>query len=210
MQSNFTLDGFIQYVGRLPTRGRTRKNVRGHYIGFRKIGPNWYRFDDGVVHRIDLQPHYNVNLIMYRRYDTPAFISAADLSSIPVLGKVTVLNRKPKSVVSDPQEDLQQADLPESGRPPLITKSDPQPKSSQTSPKPLKPERPQRQQPSRGNKAYILYYTPDSLSSSEEDIVDKTHIDTDYIPPDQKGMLIFKFNYVNAHNWLYIFAEYFT
>ena len=191
MQSNFSLDGFIQYVGRLPTRGRTHRNVRGHYIGFRKIGPNWYRFDDGVVHRVDLQAHYNVNLVMYRHQDTPAFISGADLSSVPVLGKVTILNRKPKPFVPQPQDNDIPDEVPENTRPPLITKTDPEPKSAEKSSNTLKPERPQRHQPSRANKAYVLYYAPDSLSSSQEDIVDKTHSDSEYIPPNKKGMMVF-------------------
>ena len=66
----------------------------GHYIGFRKINDEWFHFDDGVVHRVQILHKYNVNLVVYRRNDTPAFMPPVDLSGIPHLQKSVVLNRK--------------------------------------------------------------------------------------------------------------------
>lgn len=189
-QVNFTLDSFIQYVGRLPTSRTRSRNVRGHYIGFRRINDNWYRFDDAVVHQINRQNSYSVNLVIYRRQDVPQFISGSDLSCIHVLGPVTILNRKSatanvKDSMSKDNED--NVNGSERLKPPLITPSKESPKESTKYSTPLKPEHPDRVQPSRGNKDFVIYYAYDSLSSSDEEPVDRTHTDHEYIPPRNKG-----------------------
>ena len=115
----YELDSFIQYVGRLLT-GTRSKNVCGHYIGFRKITDEWFRFDEGVVHRVQIQWEYNVNLVVYRRNDTPAFMPPVDLSGFPHLQKSVVLNRKNSSCEANANKNT---NGPSSQRPPLITPS---------------------------------------------------------------------------------------
>ena len=166
---------------------------QGHYIGFRKISGKWYRFDDAVVHQVTLQEHYNVNIVMYRRHDTPAFISGSDLSTIPVLGKVTILNKRSTPVPRDdgketPSQGDEHKGIRGKQRPPLITPSMPSPKSRSEIHQPSKTRASKRHQPARANKAYVVYYADDSASSSEEDIQDRTHSDSEYTPPNVKGM----------------------
>ena len=116
----YELDSFIQYVGRLPIVRTRSKNVCGHYIGFRKINDKWFCFDDGVVHRVQILREYNVNLVVYRRNDTPAFMPAVDLSGIPHLQKSVVLNRKNSGGEAN---DNKNTNGTSSQRPPLITPS---------------------------------------------------------------------------------------
>ena len=178
------MDSFIQYVGRLPTICTRSKNLHGHYIGFRKIDDQWFCFDERVVHRVNIMWEYSVNLVVYRHNDTLAFMTAVDLSAIPQLQKAVVLNRRNSGGNSnDKQTDKQTS----SQRPPLITPSTSDGNAVQ-SPKNLPSiEKPERVQPYQQNKDYVVYYAPDSTSSSEEGREDHTHSDSDYIPSKSTG-----------------------
>ena len=180
----YELDSFIQYVGRLPTICTRSKNVRGHYIGFRKINDKWFRFDDGVV-RVQIQHEYNVNLVVYRRNDTPAFMPPVDLSGIPHLQKSVVLNRKNSSGDTN---DNKNTNGTSSQRPPLITLSSTDGNEVRSVGNLPSIEKPQRTQSYRWNKEYIVYYAPNSTSSSEEPMENCTHSDTDYILPKSAGI----------------------
>ena len=159
--------------------------MRGHYIGFRKINDEWFRFDDGVVHRVQILHEYNVNLVVYRRNDTPAFMPAVDLSGIPHLQKSVVLNRKNSGGDANDNENTNGTS---SQRPPLITLSSTDGNGVWSAGNLPSIEKPQRMQPYRQNKDFVVYYTPDSTSSSEEPMEDPTHSDTDYIPPKSAGI----------------------
>ena len=63
---------------------------------------------------------YNVNLVVYQHNDTPAFITAVDLSVIPQLQKAVVLNHKNSGGNGNDNETSKQTSLQ---RPPLITPS---------------------------------------------------------------------------------------
>ena len=63
-QHYFELCGFIEYVGRLPTRDSAM--TRGHYIGYRQINFEWIRSDDTKCHRTHIQGDYKVNMAFYR------------------------------------------------------------------------------------------------------------------------------------------------
>ena len=84
---NYVLDSFIQYVGRLPTTQTRDCSVRAHYIGFHKMGNNWYRFDDVVVHKVTLMCAYSVNLVIYCMPEVPAYDPPMSLDAIPELRK---------------------------------------------------------------------------------------------------------------------------
>ena len=192
----YELDSFIQYFGRLPTIRTRSKNVRGHYIGFRKINDEWFCFDDGVVHRVQIQQEFNVNLVVYRRNDTPAFMPPVDLSGIPHLQKSVVLNRKNSSGDAN---DNKTTNGTSSQRPPLITPSSTDGNGVRSAANLPSIEKPQRMQPYRRNKDYVVYYAPNSTSSSEEPMEDRTHSDTDYIPPKSAGIFCLNICHLCSH-----------
>ena len=63
---------------------------------FRNIEGVWYHFDDAVVHSVVLQAAYNINLMIYKRGDQPDYHSPTDLSRVPQLGRLVILNRTNK------------------------------------------------------------------------------------------------------------------
>ena len=149
LQQHFELDSFIQYVSHLPflpsSFRRGRSSVRGHYIGFRKIGAQWFRFDDAVVHRVTLLHSYCINLTIYRRRDTPGYDTSTDLTIIPELQKSVILNRcnsQSNNVTEDPKSS-------NSSKPPVISGNDPDLGPHPQPPKTpaIKPERPTHSQP---------------------------------------------------------------
>ena len=166
------------------------------------MGQEWYRFNDRVVHKINIQRRYNVNLVFYKCQDIPAFISGSHLSGIPTLGKVTVLNRK--ITAANGQDAGKGPD--KSLRPPLITPAPETPAPKINTPLPV--EHPERVQPSRHNKEYVAYYTYDSLSSSDDEIIDRTHRDEEYKPPRNKGRTITCIFLIELQITRYICTEY--
>ena len=188
LQQHFELDSFIQYIGRLPSLPSSsrqgRSSVRGHYIGFHKIGVQWFRFDDAVVHRVTLLHSYSINLAIYRRLDTPGYDTSTDLTIIPKLQKSIILNRRnsqSRNITEDPKSS-------ESNKPPLISGNDPDLDPHPPKTPAIKPERPTHSQPYRSKKEYVVYYGMDSQSSSDEAKPDHTHPDEEYVPPSNKGM----------------------
>ena len=173
----------MQYTARLSAVRTRESKRRGHYIAFRQIEGVWYRFDDAVVHSVVLQPSYNINIVIYKRGDQPDYHSPVDLSNVPRLCRSVILNRSnQKSASQQPAEEVGQ----ELQRPPLITPDKNTPSTSAQGIA-LTAEHPTRRQPKRGQKDYIVYYADDSQSSDEENIVDKTHSDSDYTPTKQRG-----------------------
>ena len=63
-QNYFELCGFIEYVGRLPSKESSM--TRGHYIGYRQINFQWIRNDDTKCHRTRVEGDYKVNMAFYR------------------------------------------------------------------------------------------------------------------------------------------------
>ena len=184
---HYALDSFIQYTARLLTVRLRESKWHGHYIAFRKMGDQWLRFDDAVVHRVQLQRNYNVNLVIYRHQDRDPYISPLDLTQIPSLGRSVILNRKTTSAQSVAPPDKSS---PASSRPSLITyEAGPSTIEPVDSPM-IKPKMPTHQQPGRASKEYVVYYGIDSKSSDEENSVDRTHPDSEYIPENPKGTYV--------------------
>ena len=193
-------------MGRLPDKRTRSKRLRGHYIAFRKVGPNWLRFDDGVVHRVELRGQYNIYLAVYRRADRMAFHTTVDVSALPILQKSVILNRRnsEQEVASETPDPV--------GKPPLITKNDASSASTSTVERPIQPERPIRFQPYRKDKDFVVYYNVDSDSSDEEGRQNKANLDDDYVPPLKQGMKaprIFLWNICFYFYELHIMMEYF-
>ena len=106
---------------------------------------------------------------------------------MPSLSRSVILNRKTPSAQSvAPPDKLS----PPSGRPSLITyEADPSTMDPVDRPM-MKPEMPTHQQPGRASKEYVVYYGMDSQSSDEENCVDRTHPDSEYISENLKGTYV--------------------
>ena len=167
----------------------------GHYIAFRKIEEQWLWFDDAVIHHVQLQRSYNVNLVIYRSQDRDAYISPLDLMQIPSLGRSVILNRKTPNAQSVAPS---QKSSSTSGRPSLIMYEAGSSTRDTIDSAMMKPEMPTHQQPGRASKEYVVYYGVDSQSSDKENSIDKTHPNSEYIPDNPKGTYV-----------LYISPEYF-
>ena len=142
---------------------------------------------------------YNVNLVVYRCNDTPAFITPVDLSVIPQVQKAVVLNCKNSGGNGNDNETSKQTSLQ---RPPLITSSATD-GNAVDSPKNLSSiEKPKRVQPYQQNKDYVIYYEANSTSSSEEAMEECTHSDTNYIPSKSAGTFWPNISQLCAHRML--------
>ena len=181
-QTNYVLDSFIQYVGRLSTTQTRDCSVRAHYIAFRKIGDTWYRFDDGVVHKVTLMRAYSVNLVIYRMPEVAPYDPPMSLAAIPELEKSVILNRKK----SETPQNVPTPSLQNPGRPALITstKTSASDVGNSIASNGMRPE----MQPSRKNKDFVVYFRLDSQSSGEEAPPDPTHPDSDYVPDTNRGL----------------------
>ena len=185
-QTNYVLDSFTQYVSRLPTTRTRDRSVRAHYIAFCKMGDTWYRFNDGVVHRINLMCAYSVNLVIYCMAQVPAYDPPMSLAAVPELSKSVILNRKASETPQNPP-------TPSVGnpiRPSLITPTEKRSSDVGNSmpSNAMRPERPTRIQPSQRNKDFVVYFGLDSQSSGDEAPPDRTHPDSDYVPDTNRGL----------------------
>ena len=185
-QTNYVLDSFTQYVGRLPTTRTRDRSVRAHYVAFRKMGDTWYRFDDGVVHRINLMRAYSVNLVIYRMAQVPAYDLPMSLAAVPELGKSVILNCKPSETPQNAPTPSVQNPI----RPSLITPTERRSSDVGNSmpSNAMRPERPTRIQLSWRNKDFVVYFGLDSQSSGDEAPPDRTHPDSDYVPDTNRGL----------------------
>ena len=122
-------------------------------------------------------------------------MSPLDLTQIPSLGRSVILNRKTPSAQSVAPS---QNSSPASGRPLLIIYDTGPSTRDPIDSAMMKPEMPTWQRPGRASKEYVVYYGVDSQSSDEENSIDKTHPNSEYIPDNPKGTYL-----------LYISLEYF-
>ena len=130
-QQVYQLDSFIEFIGRLPTVTTGENRIRVHYVGYQKLNDTFMHFDDTRVNHVLLDHEYKVNLLFYKRANTPAVNWPMDLELIPMY------NNPPPPV--PPSKAIEPKRPNPSLRPPLIT-----PTTSGTScPKPaLKDESP--------------------------------------------------------------------
>ena len=84
------------------------------------MGDTWYRFDDGVVHKVTLMRAYSVNLVIYCMAEVAAYDPPMSLAAIPELGKSVILNRKK----SETPQNAPTPSLENPGRPALITSTE--------------------------------------------------------------------------------------
>ena len=70
----YHLDSFIQYAGQLPTFATRDYHIREHYIAFKKVNDTFIRFNDGMVHEVELEVDYTVNLLFYQHDDVQPMV----------------------------------------------------------------------------------------------------------------------------------------
>ena len=160
------------------------------------MADGWYRFDDGVVHKVNIGCAYSVNMVFYRLSTVPAYKPPMSLESILELGKSIILNWKKSgqdnNIEPSNNKNLCSSGSMNEGPPPLISS---QPSTStngatHSESQTLGPEILTRRQPSRGSKDFVVYFGADSQSSVDETPPDRTHPDTDYIPDDNTGSFL--------------------
>ena len=100
--------------------------------------------------------------------------------SKPYRSRSVPLNRRLKPKVTEDETSS-------SSKPPLITPDERTSPKARSATGSLKVEVPTRSQPNRGNKSYVVYYGIDSESSSDENIEDKMHSDSEYVQPKSRG-----------------------
>ena len=79
----YHLDSFIQYLGQLPTIATRDYRIHGHYIAFKKVNDMFIRFNDGMVHEVELEVDYTVNLLFYRCDDVQPMVWDLNFRKIP-------------------------------------------------------------------------------------------------------------------------------
>ena len=186
------MEGFIEYVGRVPTIRTRESNVRAHYIAYKKIHGEWLRFDDAAVHRVVLNDDYKVNLLFYRRNNVPEQQLDIYLDVIPHLvprnisfGRGNGQKGKETNGPLTPTPNFGNFSKALPLRPPLITHQEESPKAGRKN-RSLQPENPSRHQPQRPNGGVM--YAPDSDSDLSDAIsLPSDKNDSDYLPIENKG-----------------------
>ena len=79
----YHLDSFLQYVGQLPTIATHDYRICRHYIAFKKVNDTFVRFNDGLVHKVELEVDYTVNLLFYQRDDVQLMVWDLNFCKIP-------------------------------------------------------------------------------------------------------------------------------
>ena len=69
LQIRYIVDSWVEFVTRRKALTTRESKETGHYICYKYVNGILLRFDDVLVNRVDLLYQYNINLIMYRRYD---------------------------------------------------------------------------------------------------------------------------------------------
>ena len=69
LQIRYVVDSWVEFVTRRKALTSRESKETGHYICYKYVNGILLRFDDALVNRSDLLYQYNINLIMYRRYD---------------------------------------------------------------------------------------------------------------------------------------------
>ena len=189
-QQDYQLDSFIQYVGCQHTVRTRDRSLRAHYIGFHKMGDDWFHFNDAVIHKVNLLRSYCINLIIYRLENIEAYEPSMDLSGIPQLGKSVALNKRANSYITSEDNtgninnggSVNSAGSSRRGTPALINNDNDNVPMLANNTEP-RPELPLYIQPSHRHKDFIVYFAPDSQSSGEEAPPNRTHPDDDYMLP---------------------------
>ena len=97
LQIRYVVDSWVEFVTCRKALTSRESKETGHYICYKYVNGILLRFDDALVNRVDLLYQYNINLIMYRRYDIDAHKWDIELGFVEHLNQVAYgLRRPPK------------------------------------------------------------------------------------------------------------------
>ena len=95
LQIRYVVDSWVEFVTRRKALTSRESKETGHYICYKYVNGILLRFDDALVNRVDLLYQYNINLIMYRRYDIDAHKWDIELGFVEHLNQVAYGLRRP-------------------------------------------------------------------------------------------------------------------
>ena len=95
LQIRYVVDSWVEFVTRRKALTSRESKETGHYICYKYVNGILLRFDDALVNRVDLLYQYNINLIMYRRYDIDAHKWDIELGFVQHLNQVAYGLRRP-------------------------------------------------------------------------------------------------------------------
>ena len=95
LQIRYVVDSWVEFVTRRKALSTHESKETGHYICYKYVNGILLRFNDALVNRVDLLYQYNINLIMYRRYDIDAHKWEIELGFVEHLKQVTYGLRRP-------------------------------------------------------------------------------------------------------------------
>ena len=95
LQIRYVVDSWVEFVTRRKALSTRESKETGHYICYKYVNGILLRFDDALVNRVDLLYQYNINLIMYRRYDIDPHKWEIELGFLEHLNQVAYGLRRP-------------------------------------------------------------------------------------------------------------------
>ena len=95
LQIRYVVDSWVEFVTHRKALTSRESKETGHYICYKYVNGILLHFDDMLVNRVDLLYQYNINLIMYRRYDIDAHKWDIELGFIEHLNQVAYGLRRP-------------------------------------------------------------------------------------------------------------------
>ena len=95
LQIRYVVDSWVEFVTHRKALSTRESKETGHYICYKYVNGILLRFDDALVNRVDLLYQYNINLIMYRRYEIDAHKWEIELGFVEHLNQVGYGLRRP-------------------------------------------------------------------------------------------------------------------
>ena len=95
LQIRSVVDSWVEFVTRRKALTSRESKETGHYICYKYVNGILLCFDDALVNRVDLLYQYNINLIMYRRYDIDPHKWEIELGFVEHLNQVAYGLRHP-------------------------------------------------------------------------------------------------------------------
>ena len=116
LQIRYIVDSWVEFVTRRKALTTRESKETGHYICYKYVNGILLCFDDALVNRVDQLYQYNINLIMYRRYDIDPQKWEIDLGFVAHLNQVTYGLRRPP--IQGTRYSLRHRDITEDERNP--------------------------------------------------------------------------------------------
>ena len=95
LQIRYVVDLWVEFLTRRKALTSCESKETGHYICYKYVNGILLHFDDALVNSVDLLYQYNINLIMYRRYDIDAHKWDIELGFVEHLNQVAYGLRHP-------------------------------------------------------------------------------------------------------------------